>query len=105
MSTFIDLEAANKDAEQKGKYKLYADEQRKAKYSNVDVKDKVLVRQEKVDKFTTPFNKAPHTVVVKNGNKVTVESPTGTQYSQNTTSVKKSRINKKLRKQGQEMLE
>lgn len=76
-SAYMDLEVTDKDTEQKGRYKLYADEQRKAEYSDVDVGDKVLVRQEKVDKFTTPFNKTPHTVISKNGNKVTVESPTG----------------------------
>ncbi|XP_056144424.1 cyclin-F [Lampris incognitus] len=44
----MDLDVCDKDSEQKGKYKLYADEQRKAEYSDVDVGDHVLVRQEKV---------------------------------------------------------
>lgn len=51
--------------------------------------DKVLLKQEKVDKFSTNFNKTPHIVVHKHGNQVTVESPEGAQYSSNTTCVKK----------------
>lgn len=84
-----DLEVHDHDAEKKGKYKLYADEHRKADFSNVAVGDRVLISQDKTDKFTTPFNATPHTVVSKAGNKITVESPTGAQYSRNTTFVKK----------------
>lgn len=84
-----DLEVQDHDAEKKGKYKLYADEQCKAEYSNVAVGDRVLIRQDKMDKFTTSFKATPHMVVSKAGNKITVESPTGAQYSRNTTFVKK----------------
>lgn len=56
-----DLEVHDHDAEKKGKYKLNADEHRKADFSNVAVGDRVLIRQDKTDKFTTPFNATPHT--------------------------------------------
>lgn len=88
-SVDTDLEVHDYDAEKKGKYKLYTDEHRKAEYSNVAVGDRVLLRQDKIDKFTTPFNATPHTVVRKARNQITVESPTGAQYTRNTTFVKK----------------
>ncbi|KAJ8366291.1 hypothetical protein AAFF_G00363010 [Aldrovandia affinis] len=84
-----DLEVRDRDAEQKGKSKIYADERRGAKYSDVDICDTVLVKQEKTDKLTTPFNTTPHKVVGKAGSQVVVESPTGARYSRNTTWVKK----------------
>ncbi len=83
-SVDTDLEVYDYDAEKKGKYKLYADEHRKAEYSSVAVGDRVLIRQ-----FTTPFNATPHIVIRKSCNKITVESPTGVQYSRNTTFVRK----------------
>lgn len=79
-----DLEVHDYDAEKKGKYKLYADEHRKAEHSSVAVGDRVLIRQDKTDKFTQPFNATPHTLIRKTGNKITVESPTGVRYSRNT---------------------
>ena len=82
-------EVRDRDAEQKGKAKIYADERRNATYSNVDLGDQVLVRQEKVNKFSTPFCSTPHTIVSKTGNSVIVESPHGAQYSRNTTHVRK----------------
>ncbi len=87
-SVDTDLEVHDYDAKKKGKYKLYADEHRKAEYSSVAVGDRVLIRQDKTNKFPTPFNATPHTVIRKAGNKITVESPTGAQNS-NTTFVRK----------------
>ncbi|KAA0709172.1 hypothetical protein E1301_Tti017617 [Triplophysa tibetana] len=88
-SVETDLEVHDHDVEKKGRYKLYADEHRKAEYSDVRVGDQVLLRQDKIDKFTTPFNATPHTVVSKAGNQVIVKSPTGAQYTRNTVFVKK----------------
>ena len=42
-----DLEIRDRDAESKGKAKLYADARQNAKYSEVQVGDQVLVKQEK----------------------------------------------------------
>ncbi|XP_014667482.1 PREDICTED: uncharacterized protein K02A2.6-like [Priapulus caudatus] len=85
----IDMEVRDRDAEQKGKAKIYADERRNAQYSGVDVGDKVLVRKEKTNKFSTTFDPVPHTVVSKFGNSLVVEAPNGAQYSRNTTHVRK----------------
>ncbi|KAK2176541.1 hypothetical protein NP493_657g01048 [Ridgeia piscesae] len=75
--------------DQKGKAKMYADARRRAQYSNVNVGDKVLVRQDKINKLTTTFGATPFTVVNKTGNSLVVESPEGVQYSRNTTHVRK----------------
>lgn len=84
-----DLEARDKDAEQKGKAKIYADHRRGAKTSDIEDGDQVLMRQDKTDKFTTTVHSTPHKVVRKEGNSVVVQSPTGVKYARNTTSVKK----------------
>ena len=73
----------DRDAEQKGKAKMYADARRGAQYSNINVGDRVLVRQDKINKITT------FTVVNKKGNSLVVESPEGVQYSRSTTHVRK----------------
>ena len=82
------LEVQDRDAEQKGKSKIYTDERRNAKYSDVQVGDEVLVRQNKTNKLDTNFNATPHTVVSKAGNSLVVQSPAGVRYSRNTTHVK-----------------
>ena len=84
-----DTEVADRDAEMKGKSKLYADDRRNAKMSNVDLGDVVLVKQDKLNKFSTTFKSDPHTVVKKSGNQVVVEAEDGTQYYRNTSHVKK----------------
>ncbi len=57
--------------------------------THVTVGDQVLLKQDKVDKFSTTFNKTPHKVIRKDGNNVVVKSPSGATYSRNTTFVKK----------------
>ena len=60
-----------------------------ARYTNVDVGDEVLMRQDKVNKFATTFNQTPCVVVRKSGNSLIVESPDGVQYSRNSSHVRK----------------
>ena len=84
-----DLDVRDKDAELKGLSKMHADERRGARYTNVDVGDEVLVRQDKVNKFSTTFNPNPCLVVRKSGNSLIVESPDGVQYSRNSSHVRK----------------
>ena len=85
----LDLETQDRDAEVKAKTKAYADKAANAKPSDIVVGDQVLVRQERKDKFSTPFNPTPYRVVSKTGNSVIVEAPGGTQYSRNTSHVKR----------------
>ena len=84
-----DLDVRDKDAELKGLSKMHADERRGTRYTNVDVGDEVLVRQDKVNKFSTTFNPTPCVVVRKSGNSLIVESPDGVQYSRNSSHVRK----------------
>ena len=79
----------DKDAELKGLSKMHADERRGAGYTNVDVGVEVLVRQDRVNKFSTTFNPTPCVVVRKSGNSPIVESPDGVQYSRNSYHVRK----------------
>ncbi|PFX13666.1 Uncharacterized protein K02A2.6 [Stylophora pistillata] len=58
----LDLEIRDRDAEVKAKTRAYADKFMNAKPSDVQVDDQVLVRQEKRDKFSTPFNPVPFQV-------------------------------------------
>ncbi|KAJ8352968.1 hypothetical protein AAFF_G00126820 [Aldrovandia affinis] len=93
-----DTEVRDRDSERKGKSKLYTDERRRARHSDVEVSDTVLVRQDKVDKFTTTFNATPHKVVSKTGSHVIVESPAGARYERNSTFVKKYQTNQERNK-------
>lgn len=88
----LDLETRDRDTEEKAKTKAHADKAMNAKPSDIQVGDRVLVRQEKKDKFSTPFNPTPFQVVSKTGNSVVVETPSGTQYSRNTFHVKRCRV-------------
>ena len=85
----LDQEVRDRDAEQKMRAKLYADNRRGAKYSDVNVGDTVLIQQERENKLTTPFSPVPHKVVSKTGNSLIAESPEGVRYQRNTTHVRK----------------
>ncbi len=61
----------------KKKPKIYTDNRRSAKTSDIEVRDQVLVRQDKTDKFITTFHSTPHKVMHREGNSVIVQSPTG----------------------------
>jgi len=67
---------------------VYADCQRNARGSEIREGDKVLLRQEKENKRSTPYKQSPFTVIQKNGNSVLVEAD-GVQYRRNVTHVKK----------------
>ena len=85
----IDQTLRDRDSEAKAAAKIYADERRGARYSDVRVGDQVLVQQEKHNKLSTAFNPTPHTVISKDGNSLIVQSPDGGSYSRNTTHVRK----------------
>ena len=85
-----DQEIRDRDREAKEKGKLYADEKRCARESDVKEVDKVLLRQDRKNKLTPTFRPEPYHLVDKTGNCVVVESPDGVQYKRNSTHVKKS---------------
>ncbi len=84
-----DEEVRDHDQLQKVKGKLYADTKRRAQESELTPGDLVLLRQEKKNKLSTPFEHQPYEVVTKNGNSVVIESPAGVRYKRNITHVKK----------------
>ena len=81
-------EVHDRDAEQKAKSRAYADIHRRASPSSIELGDEVLVQQQKTNKLSTAFNPNPFKVVNKIENSLVVESPTGNQYSRNTSHVK-----------------
>ncbi|CAB4021992.1 Hypothetical predicted protein, partial [Paramuricea clavata] len=84
----LDEEMRDKDREKKEKMKGYAEKRRNAKESNLSEGDKVLLRQQRTNKWTTAFEIQPYQVIDKHGNSVLVESPQGVQYKRNSTHVK-----------------
>ena len=85
----IATEMRDRDSGMKAKAKVYADNKRNTKPSDVSPGDKVLVKQERQNKLSIPCAPEPHEVVTKTGNSVIIESPEGVQLKRNTTHVKK----------------
>ena len=79
-----DLETRDRDAEQKSKMKSYADQRRNAKVSGIEVGDKVLLKQDKSDKFSTTFEPDPYSVISKNGSNVVLQTSGSAVYSRNS---------------------
>ena len=67
----IDAELRHNDSEKKTKMKVYADNKRHTKLSDLQIGDSVLVRQPKENKLTTPFNPEPLEITQKKGTMVT----------------------------------
>ena len=82
-------EVRDRDIGMKAKAKVYADKKRNAKESDLSPGDKVLVKQERQNKLSTPFAPEPHEVVTKTGDSVVIESPDDVQLKRNDTHVKK----------------
>ena len=85
----VEQEVHDKDNEQKGKSKAYADMQRNLRYSEVLPGDQVLVQQERKNKLTTRFEPSPYAVVNRHRNNLIVQSPGGAQNSRKASHVKK----------------
>ncbi|KAL9970182.1 hypothetical protein ACROYT_G022515 [Oculina patagonica] len=84
----IEDEVRDRDSERKEKGKVYADYRRNARESEFQEGDKVLLRQEKENKLSTPFKQSPFTIFQKNGNSILLEAD-GVQDRRNVTHVKK----------------
>ena len=70
----IDTNVMKSDKINKEKMKSYADRKNNAKPSQLKVGDTVLVKQEKKDKLTTPFNPKPMKIVETKGTMITAKS-------------------------------
>ena len=87
--TLNDEEVRDYDTHKKMKNKEYIDNRRQATMNNLEVGDKVLLKQNKTDKLSTPYEHEPYTLVEKFGNQVTVKSRSGLTRVRNSTHVKK----------------
>lgn len=87
----VDLETKDRDVEMKTKGKEYADRKRQATESNIEVGEKVYVKNTvKENKLTATFNDAPHTVLNKKGNDVeVVNDENGKRLRRNIVHLKK----------------
>ena len=87
-----DQEAQDRDFENKGRSKLYADARRGAKQSDIQPGDQVLVKRaphQMQNKLDTPYLPEPHHVVSGDSSHVTVESLQVVQYERNPTHLKR----------------
>ena len=73
----------------KVKAKSYADRKRHAEYSDLVPGNRVLVKQEKQNKLSTPFAPEPYDVVGRNGSSFTIKSTKVVWLKRNTVHVKK----------------
>ena len=86
----IEDEVRDRDIKRKKKGKVYEDCQRNALEREIREGNKVLLRQEKENKLSTPYKQCPFTANQKNGNSVLVEADGDcVQYRRNVTHVKK----------------
>eukprot|EP00795_Rhopilema_esculentum_P006334 gene6334-11766_t len=69
----------------------YANKRRKARKSNLQVGDTVLVRQQKRDKLTTRFSKTQYKVVNRKGTQITAEDSYHRRVTRNVSFFKKLR--------------
>ena len=63
-----DSKARDKDAEAKQERTDYADEKRRARESDLETGDLVLLKQSKENKLSTTYGTLPYTVSKKHGN-------------------------------------
>jgi len=63
----------NRDRANKNKMKKHSDQYRHAVKSNLKLRDTVLVKQEKKDKLTTPFDPKPFVITQQKGSMITAE--------------------------------
>ena len=83
----LDEEVRDRDRDKKTKMIEHADRARNAEENSLVVGDKVLLKEQQLNKWTTPFESQPYELIDKCGSSVLVESPERTQYKRNTTHV------------------
>lgn len=108
--SFGDMDVKDKDKEQKEKGKEYTDKKRRAREIDLQVGDKVYVKNaNKTNKLSLNFDTAMHTVKSKNGGDVKVQNDeTGQQLRRNVVHLKKVEgewrsVNKEIEEQNLEM--
>ena len=84
----LDEKVRDQYRDKKSKMKDYADRARNAEETSLVAGDKVLLKQQRLNKWTTPFESQPYELIDKCGSSVLVESLEGTQYKRITTDMK-----------------
>ena len=84
----LDEEVRDWDRDKKRKMREHADRAGNAEENILVAGDKVLLKQQQLNKWTTLFESQPYELIYKCGNSVLIESPEGTQYKKNTIHVK-----------------
>nr|XP_026484830.1 uncharacterized protein K02A2.6-like [Vanessa tameamea] len=89
--SFEDIDVRDKDKEQKEKGREYTDKRRRAREADLQVGDKVYVKNaNKTNKLSLNFDTAMHTVKSRNGGDVEVQNDeTGQQLRRNVVHLKK----------------
>ena len=67
----------------------YADGKRRARGSDLEPGDLVLVKQRRKNKLSTTYGALPYTISKKHGNEVIISSPKGVNVRRNVANVKK----------------
>ena len=92
MSNSLKAFISQKDRASKENMIEYANNKRKVKPHNLSIGDQVLVKQKKINKFSTPFNPKPFSIIKIKGSTITAKS-----VQQNNTITRNSSHFKKIR--------
>jgi hypothetical protein len=87
---YICQDKRDKDAVIKAKMSSNADQLRRARPSDLNAGDQILVRQQLTHKLSAPFYPTSFTIVSKERNAEMVKSPDRNDYVRNSTFVKKA---------------
>ena len=83
------MQIRERDARRKRYEKEYADKKRGAKVSDIEVGDKVILRQSKRNELTTPFERERYEVVDREGNAVVIQKGDGPRKVRNVAHMTK----------------
>ncbi|CAC5359615.1 unnamed protein product [Mytilus coruscus] len=89
---YQDNEIRETDKRKKDKMKNYADTRRNAEPSDLKIGDTVLVRQDKQNKLSTPYNSKPYKIVERNGTMLTAKRDDGHMITRNSSFYKQVKI-------------
>ena len=83
--SYNDVDVRKKDADQKIKMKYHADKMLKVPKKQIEIGDQVLVRQKKMNKFSTPFKEIPYIVIKKKGSMIVAKNKLGHVITRNSS--------------------
>lgn len=87
--TFCKEEMKDRISVKAEKEKEYFNKRRHARVSDIEKGSQVLVKQDRKNKLSTYYNPVPYAVIDKNGNSVTLKTPSGSITKRNSSFLKK----------------